>query len=312
MAFTIMDQGTFTSDSLVKNIDLPSGCDYFVATNLTQMAANPNPGVGVKFEWYPSLNAGEAFAWTKTNSTNAINIDLITSGGFTFYESRPLPGAPVTGTSITQAATAVVTINSHGFSNGDRVRLYNTTGMLQIAGMDFTVSNVTTNTFDLVGLDSSGFATAATAVTARLLPAKTEVEPGALFITKISKALQAVVTTSVAHNFVVNQVLTLQVPPSMGMVEMSNLSGQVVAVTAYTVTLDINSSGFSTFVFPASAAKGAFATINPYGQENSYNVDEVPYHTGQFYPYMNLKAGANSPAGVTNDVIVWQSWKSET
>jgi hypothetical protein len=184
--------------------------------------------------------------------------------------------------------------------------------MLQIGGMDFTVSNVATNTFDLAGLDTSGFAAAATAFFVRKLPALDPVVPSALAVTKISKAASAVVTTSVAHSFVVGQLLTLRVPSAMGMVQMSGLTGKVTAVGTYTVTLDIDSTGFTTFAFPASASAGAFASIAPAGCRNIYNVTDEPFHSGQFYPYMQLAAGAQSPAGSTNDVIYWQAFKKET
>ena len=47
MPFTIVTQGTFTQPSTAVNqiIPLPSGVDYFVTTNLTQMALRPNQQV---------------------------------------------------------------------------------------------------------------------------------------------------------------------------------------------------------------------------------------------------------------------------
>ena len=48
MAFTIVTQGTYTQGATAENkqIPLPSGADYFVTTNLTQMATTQNPGLG--------------------------------------------------------------------------------------------------------------------------------------------------------------------------------------------------------------------------------------------------------------------------
>jgi hypothetical protein len=43
-----------------------------------------------------------------------------------------------------------------------------------------------------------------------------------------------------------------------------------------------------------------------------YNFNLQPFRTGEATPYMYLAAGANSPAGVTGDVLVWQCYKSET
>ena len=60
-------------------------------------------------------------------------------------------------TGITQANPAVVTSSSHGFTNGDRVLITSVAGMAQVNNREFTVANSTTNTFELSGIDSTGF-----------------------------------------------------------------------------------------------------------------------------------------------------------
>ena len=75
--------------------------------------------------------------------------------------AKPQNAAAIT--SITQANGAVVTQAAHGYSNGDIIQFYGTTGMLQISGMNFEISNVSANNYTLIGLNSSGFASAATA-----------------------------------------------------------------------------------------------------------------------------------------------------
>lgn len=57
---------------------------------------------------------------------------------------------------ITKANPAVVTSNSHGFNNGDRVYIYGVSGMTQVNNRVFTVANKTTNSFQLSGLNTSG------------------------------------------------------------------------------------------------------------------------------------------------------------
>lgn len=63
---------------------------------------------------------------------------------------------------MTAANPCVVTITGHGLSNGDSVRIRNVKGMTSsgasgVNGLDFTVANKTADTFELSGLDSSGF-----------------------------------------------------------------------------------------------------------------------------------------------------------
>ncbi len=62
-------------------------------------------------------------------------------------------------TAITKANPAVVTANSHGLSNGDRVFIASVGGMTEVNNREFTVAGVTTNTFQLSGINSSAFTT---------------------------------------------------------------------------------------------------------------------------------------------------------
>lgn len=338
MAFTLITQGTVTQGSTAQNltIPLPSSADYFVSTNLTQMALSPNPGVCVRGEWYGGglTASGDGLSWTKTNSGNAINIDsfVVNSAvGYTYVKGPILPGPAVTGTAITNANPAVVTM-TNTFSEGQTVYLYGTTGMLQIAGAAFTISNVSGSGFTLAGLNASAFATAATAVIARGIPTPySAVEPRFLYVTNVSQATQAVVTVSEKHNYVVGQKVEFQIPGSFGMVQLNNFNlaqnnaPTIVAVTDYTMTINVNSTAFTAFAWPASSASPTaqlFATLSPAGQsvtynpitglQTGYNVQYAPFHTGNFVPFMMLPAGAQNPGGQANDVIVWQAYKMET
>src|SRR5271169_1173155 len=128
MAFTIVTQGTFTQPSTAVNqvIPLPSGCDYFVTTNLTQMATTESTGVCVRGEWYGGglFGNNDGLRWKKTDSTNAININKFStstaSNGFTYVNRFPQPEAALTGTTITNATPAVATV-TNTYSEGDTV-----------------------------------------------------------------------------------------------------------------------------------------------------------------------------------------------
>lgn len=67
-----------------------------------------------------------------------------------FYKDRGLiTEATKNISNITQANPAVVTSNSHGYSNGDRVILSGIFGMVELNNREFQVAGVTTNTFQL-------------------------------------------------------------------------------------------------------------------------------------------------------------------
>jgi hypothetical protein len=74
-----------------------------------------------------------------------------------FRDGAPLTFPGKTITNVTQANPAVVTSASHGFSNGDQVRITGVGGMTSLNNRWFTVANVATNTFELSGVDSSGY-----------------------------------------------------------------------------------------------------------------------------------------------------------
>lgn len=330
MAFTIITQGSFISAGIGKKINLPSSADYFRVQNLTQMATTQATGRGVMFEYYPGIMADDsAIEWLKTNSTNAINATVISSGGFTYVTSYPNvePQAANAITAITAANPAVVS-QTNSYSNGDFVRLYGTTGMLQISGMIFQISSVSGSGYTLLGLDASGFAAPATAGYTRRVSKYAAVEPGFLYITKISRASNAVVTFSVDPSafYVVGMKMYFSVPSSFGMSEMQGLTGTILSIdsSTYSMTFDIDSSAFSAFAFPASSASptaqlwavgcpaGAQTSYDPNsGVQTGYNFTLQPFRSGEFVPYIYLAAGAQSPAGSNGDTIVWQALKQE-
>ncbi len=336
MAFTIITGGSFTSTGAGVKIPLPSSADYFVSTNVLQMGLTGT--VCVRGEWFgPKFGVGASAAndglrWRKAGSS-AILIDKfstsVASGGFTYVTSAPVieAQAPNAITAITAASPAVVS-QTNTYSENDIVYLYNTTGMLQIAGMPFQISTVSGSGYTLIGLRAAGFAAAATAGFTRRTSKFNAVEPEFLYITEITQATQAVVRTSVdpTQHYVVGMKIHFSVPASFGMTQISGLTGKILSVSAanYTVTVDIDTSAFTAFAFPASALSPAaqlFATYAPAGAstqldpvtlvQTGYDFQKQPFRTGEFTPYMFLAGGAASPAGAASDIIDWIAYKFE-
>ena len=84
-----------------------------------------------------------------------------------FYKDNgQITNTPKTITGITQANPAVVTVSSHGYSNGDDVWINSVVGMTQVNGRRFRIANTTTNTFELQGVSSTGYTAYASAGTA--------------------------------------------------------------------------------------------------------------------------------------------------
>lgn len=331
MAFTILTGGNFTSTGAGVKIPLPSSADYMEVYNVTQLAAT-NPNTVTISKWFGSLfgvGASAAGGGIKTVKTTADLTSTYASGGFTYVTTVPIVEAQNSSaiTAITNASPAVVT-ETNTYSNGDIIQFYGTTGMLQISGMNFQISSASGSGYTLLGLPAAGFAAAATAGFTRRISQFAAVDPQFLFVTAISQATQAVVTTSVdpTQYYVVGMKVHFSVPYSFGMTQINGLTGTIQSISSanYTMTVDINTTAFTAFAFPASTASpGAalFATVAPAGAstqfnpvtnvQTGYNFQYQPFRTGQFTPYMFLAGGAQSPAGANNDVINWIAYKLE-
>ena len=74
-----------------------------------------------------------------------------------FKDGGQITEANKTITAITKANPAVITSNSHGYSNGDHVWINSVGGMTRLNGRRFVVAGVTTNTFQLQGENSTSY-----------------------------------------------------------------------------------------------------------------------------------------------------------
>lgn len=331
MPFTIITGDTFTSDGTAKKLLMPSSPDYVETFNVTQMAAT-NPNTVTQGRWFGSkfgLGQSPAGQGIKVVKTTADLTGVFAAGtGFTYVSTNPVVEAQSANaiTAITAASPAVVT-QTQTYSEGDILQFYGTTGMLQISGMNFQISSVSGSGYTLTGLRATGL-TAGTAGYTRRISKYLAVDPQFLYVTEVTKATQAVVRTSVDPTayYVVGMKVHFSVPYSFGMTELNQLTGTILALNAtnYTMTVDIDSSAFTTFAFPlttASPTAQLFATLAPAGAstkrdpntfvETGYNFQYQAFHTGQFVPYLLLAGGAQSPAGAASDQINWLAYKLE-
>ena len=268
MSFQARYSGSFTSANPAARHDvvLPQGQpDYFRIRNRTAWGDDAAE-TSVEANWWRGMAFDAGQTMDQAVTSGALSTEAITTNGFRFIDTaNPPQFAALATTAISVANPAVCTMADTGsIAVGDVVRLDNTTGMLQVAGYDFEVTAVTTNTSVTLNLDSNvqPFAAAATAGNVRLIipgrfyPRWRYIVPlGAA--AGITQAANAVFSTSVAHDFTVGEKVTFRVPSAYGMTEMNNLVGSVTAVGTYTVTTDIDSSAFTAFNFPTSAVYAA-------------------------------------------------------
>ncbi len=311
--------GSFTADGNAHIINIPSDVDSFEVRNLTKIIT-PVGGTGVQFYWQRGMAQDSAIQLTSLGV-----MSQITSGGISLINTADpqTPGAQLSGTAISNATPPVVSsANTGTLQNGDLVEIYNAAGALQFSGYQFTVDTVVANTS--FRLPFAPTIVAGTTVNYRVIKFQPMYYPRRLFISAVTQATQAVVTLTVTHNLTVGQRIVFGVIPSMyGMTQLSGLRATIVAIntTTNTITIDIDTTGFTAFAFPLTAVAAAAHTepslvpfgdgfnplSNPLGNQSVLDGATRNLAVRGIY----LGAGANGPAGVASDVIYWRAFKGE-
>lgn len=329
VVFSGTNQGIFTSSGSAQIIQLRSDLDWMWVKNLTVSYA-AGAGTGAEFYWQRGMTQGRGTIYTKTAVTNALQVGQIAanSGFYLVDSSVNLPGPSLALTGITNGNPPVVnTANTGSLNNGDIVRIFNTVGAHQLAGLDFTIGAINAGVSFTLAYMAQIVNANPGAGTFRRIPYDPIYYPTHRYITKISQAAQAIVTLSVTHGYTVGQVIRFIVPTvtaaAYGMTELNGLQGTIVAVgqadadgVTNTITVDIDTTGFTAFAFPLTAAPGFTpAQVVPVGSNtaeglalNTNILADATVNNG--YIGIQLMAGANSPAGVANDSIYWVAGKS--
>lgn len=195
---------------------------------------------------------GQGYGWKKDGSVSKLSA----GSGFTYLSCSDLtlgPKKPVT--AISDADPPVVSAADHDVGAGDTVRLIGVEDAKQLSGIDFTagLKTLTGGTFSLdfmSKLAKAGKAGFYRKVTNRQ-------SQGLKFITKIEKGSSTVVTTSVTHGFTEGLQVEFTVGKSYGMTQLDGKKGTITAIDKEnnTFTVNIDSSNFSDFKFPATEDK---------------------------------------------------------
>jgi hypothetical protein len=324
MDLTIIQQGRFTSTGSAQTLQIRSDVDWIRVYNETALAQGA-ADLGYEFYWQRGMTNGRGVVWTKlgTVANDPVTVGQIAAnaGFFLVDSSIQNPGAAIAETAISNAVQPVVTTaNTGSLATGSIVRLSADTNVPNIMGIDFEVDTVVANTSFRVrwALANAPGAAGAGDGFYRQIPFDPIFYPRRRFIVNITQAAQAVVRLSVAHGYTVGQQIRFVVPAEFGMIEMDGLQGTITAISTAnnTITVDIDSSAFSAFVFPNNTnSEFTFAQTIPFGEDTAQalasGVDILAGATlNTAYLGMNLAAGTLSPAGQANDVLYWVAGKS--
>ena len=278
LPYQIIEGGSFTGDgSGMVNIQISTQPDLFILKNRTNWGDDTAVDA-IESEWRKGMAADTAKLWNQAGTTGALSTDYIgsanlskPSGGFTFIDTANPPSyAGLASTNVAgNTGTFVVTMADTGsIAVGDYVRLTSVVDEYQISGYVFQVTAVSANTSITLGymasaVSSGGLATFAaagdTALVTKFIPNK--MYPRWNYIAMITKASQAVVYFTAKNDYTPGEIVSFRVPSEFGMDEINNKAVRVLSVTnsstVSSITIDLDTSGYTTFAFPTSAIAAA-------------------------------------------------------
>lgn len=257
-------------------IPLEQKISFFKLKNLTRSGVTALGVAGtltstriVRAYWNPYMTVGTAEIeqnGTVSGILAPLNVGIAAINGFTIFNAAnpPFPGPAITVNSFTPGTTTVWTTNTaHGFVVGDIVRVTNVTSAPQFGGLAMTVTNVGSTTTFTTLLDSTG-ATTSVGVVKKIgnsnLPMRSLYYPENRVIAKITNANPMVITTLVAQNYAVGDVVTFDIPSAWGVPQLTNsITGLTFQATVSAVN---NAIGTQTVTFANidSTNFGVFAT----------------------------------------------------
>lgn len=312
-----ISSGKFISAGSDVNVVLRSNVDWMWVYNYT--TASVAGGAGCQFYWQRGMDAGTGLVYSKTAAVNALELDNMTAGGFTLFDtSLYTVSAPVAVTSSTNAANPVIATGSTAnLVDGSIVRLAGIAGAPTICGIDFEIDTVVANTsFTIAWALANAPGAVGGAGFYRIVPNEPQFAPRRRFIVDITLGATTEIFTSTRHGYSIGEEVRVYIPSDAnGTVQLNNLQGTIIAVDLVTnsFTLDIDSTGFTPFVWPAAAASPYTpAQCMAFGSVAAGNVTITSDATGNDAEIgIKLGSGAGFPAGVSNDVIYWVAGVSD-
>ena len=325
---TIIQQGSFISAGLPVRIPLRSDVDWMHVINWTQsLAATIN--TGVEFWWQREMPTFDSLCYYHVAATNALSSGsaLTLSSGlpsFQLYDDSTSAFGPNVAITRIPANGVVLTTNTAGLYIGSVVRFNNVTlGLQHCNNMLYSVTNVVLNTSFTIVPATNNVDTGVTTGNYQIVSHPELFYPRNRRITNITQAVNGLVTTAIPHGMSIGQQVRFEIPRvtavAYGMLQLNGLTANVLSVpTAWTFTIDIDTTAFSAFAFPLTAdVPFTYAQMVPIGEDTRTALAAIPAaniladatnNVGEIG--IILFPGAYGPAGAQADVIKWVAGKS--
>lgn len=274
LPFQMIAGGKFslTTANIASGLDLlcqsQNPPDFIVLRSLTGWG-EASDAQAIEWFWEKSMAQGAAKGILQASEGStpqlpAMTAYTIAANGISTYDTSNPPSFAALATTAVNKTTYVVTMaNTGSIAVGDWVRLYGTTAMLQVAGYAFQVTAVTANTNITLGYMASGgqvmAADASAGSVLKFIPNRDY--PRWSYIANISQAAQAVVSFTGQNDYTPGEIVSFRVSSAFGMDEINNKQARVLSVTnsatVSSITLDLDTTGYTAFAFPTSAVAAA-------------------------------------------------------
>lgn len=350
LPFSFIGTGTYVNaaSALPTTVALSAKPDLFCVTDITDWGAASTAVAAMQSWIFPNTMAAGSYRGlgmiSAAAGSNYIYGTTGTTNGFTFVDSaNPPTFASLSITSTINHTTWVVGMTNTGsIQVGDYVRIINPTGMLQAGGIVAQVTAVSANTSITLGYIatavSAGVSFTADATGGSILKFyRGKYYPKKLQVMYISQATQAKVYFAEKNDFTPGEFVDFNIPSQYGMTQMSFLtrksSGLILnparvlvstnSATESSITLDYDTTGFTAFVYPTSAASVGAASppfCFPAGSgvvplNGSATVPQSPPGTNlqdafdnlnQYYMYIG-----SSVVGADSATMQWEAYKAD-
>ena len=312
---TIVETGNFTGTGNNITLNFRQSIDWINIYNFTEFDVQNDQGVW--FYWQRGMLT-QGITYFKNGGTNNLNALSLVVGSFTEIDTSGNPvGAAVATTASSNVVRPIISTGSTaGVATGSIVRLESMLNVSNLMGIDFEVDTVNLDTdFRLRYVMANAPGAVGGAGFYRIINFDPQFYPRRRFIIDVTQAAAAVITMSVTHGYTVGQEIRIRIPAAYGMVEFNNVNATVTAINTAnnTVTVDVDSTAFTAFIFPAP---GAFpftqAQVVPLGEDTGVaianNQDILAGATdNQALLGMRLLGGVGNPGGEAADNMFWQA-----
>lgn len=97
------------------------------------------------------------------------------------------------------------------------------------------------------------------------------------FLTNVTQSQQAIATFTSNHSFTNGEIVSFRVSKPYGMTQMNNVEAKVLSFTPTTITVDVDSTFFEPFIYPAVGTVSNPAMVVPSASGVVTNVSGQSY-----------------------------------